>query len=302
MRDVKCWLGILTALLLSCGEKKADGPGDTYDEGTVHISVDESFKPVIDSEIEVFQSHHPKARIIAHYKPEADCIRDFRVDSIRMVIATRPWSAGELAFLNDSMNVSPSYMTVAFDAVAVIVHPSSPDSTFTMKELKDLLAGRSKKNLVPVFDGKSATSTVRFIIDSVLRKEGLGPQVVAAQGSEEVINYVARTPNAVGLIGVSWIGNSQDSGQLKYRNMVKVAGVEHPMVPGVFARPTQKNIHYRSYPLLRDLVYILKEKHRVADFLTTQSGQLIFNRAFLEPAYMKFVLRDATLHTDKINN
>ena len=60
-------------------------------------------------------------------------------------------------------------MTVARDAVAVIVNPSAPDSLFTMKDIREILTGKFKKNLIPVFDGVKATSTVRFIIDSVLQ-------------------------------------------------------------------------------------------------------------------------------------
>jgi phosphate transport system substrate-binding protein len=49
---------------------------DTINSGTIHISVDESFAPIIDSQIKVFMSLNPKAKIIAHYKPEADCQDD----------------------------------------------------------------------------------------------------------------------------------------------------------------------------------------------------------------------------------
>ena len=57
--------------------------------GTIHISVDESFKPVIDSQIQVFEALYPKAKIIAEYKPEAECFKDLIKDSTRMIIVTR---------------------------------------------------------------------------------------------------------------------------------------------------------------------------------------------------------------------
>ena len=43
--------GCLSLLLFSCKEKKAQ-PADSATNGTIHISVDESFKPIIE-EIEV---------------------------------------------------------------------------------------------------------------------------------------------------------------------------------------------------------------------------------------------------------
>ena len=68
---------------------------ETTTSGTINISVDESFKPVIDSQVKVFEASWPNAKIITHYKPEADCIKDLNNDSIRMVIITSPLSRDE---------------------------------------------------------------------------------------------------------------------------------------------------------------------------------------------------------------
>ena len=287
-------------LLNSCSSSRKDAPPDTLDTGTIHISADESFKPVIDSRVQVFESSYPDAKIIVHYKPEAECIKDFGVDSIRMVIATRAYTKNEEQFMLDSMKVIPSKLTVAYDAIAVIVNPGSKDTLFSMEEIRGLLQGKTLTHLRPVFDGVNATSTVRFIIDSVLRGQPLGQHVTAAQNSEEVIDYVAKTPDAVGFIGVNWIGNKEDSTQLTYLERVKVAQIENPKEPGVYVSPAQYNIHYRRYPLVRDLIYVLKENHNglghgFAYFLSGQRGQLVFKRAYLMPAQMQFNVRSANL-------
>lgn len=296
-------LGCLWGILImnaGCGTNNTQAPPDTREEGTIHISADESFKPVIDAQIRVYESSFPKAKIIAHYKPEAECLKDFGVDSIRMVIATRGFTQAEENFMADSFKVYPSKMTVAFDAIAVIVHPTAPDSLFTMQEIKDLLKGKLNKNLVPVFDGLKATSTVRFIIDSVLNGDSLGPNVVAAQSSEGVIDYVAKTPNAVGFLGVSWVGNTQDSLQLSFLERIKIAHLESTDRPGGYVQPVQANIYAWRYPMVRDLVYTLKERHRglghgFANFMSGQRGQLIFRRAYLVPAQLKLNIRPTAL-------
>ena len=296
---------VLPVLLICCalcgcgGNSTAEAP-DRYDEGTIHISVDESFKPVIDSQIQVYEASYPQTKIIAHYKPEAECLKDFSVDSIKVVIATRGYTDNEKNFLTDSMKVLPEKMVVAYDAVAVIVHPSSPDSMFTMQEIKNLLTATKKEKLIPVFDGLSATSTVRFVIDSVLGGAALGSNVVAAESSEGVIDYVAKTKNAVGFIGVSWVGNQEDSSQLSFLQKVNLAHLESTDRPGGYVKPFQANIYFRRYPMVRDLVYVVKEKHiglghAFSNFLTTQRGQLIFRRAYLMPALMTFTFRDASL-------
>lgn len=306
MNKLRSWLtrfsplSLLVIALMGCSGGEEAGPTDTRESGTIHISVDESFKPIIDSQIQVYESTYPDAKIIAHYKPEAECLRDFAVDSIRVVITTRGYTENEKTFLEDSMHILPKKRVVAYDAVAVIVHPGSADSMFTMAEVQELLTGRSNKNLTPVFDGINATSTVRFIIDSVLRGDSLSPKVIAAQSSQGVIDYVAKTPNAVGFIGVNWVGNKEDSTQLSFLQKIKLAHIESTDRPGGYVQPVQANIYYRRYPMVRDLVYVIKEPHNglghgFANFLTTQRGQLIFKRAYLMPALMPFTMRNASI-------
>lgn len=287
-------------LFNSCSSNEKSQLPDTREKGIIHISVDVSFKPVIDSQIEVYEASFPETKIIAHYKPEADCLRDFGVDSIRMIIVTREYSKSEQDFMEDSMKVIPKKKVIAYDAIAVIVNKQSPDSVFTMDEIRNILKGRFKKNLIPVFDGLNATSTVRFIIDSVLRGDSLSSRAAAAQTSEEVIDYVSKTSNAIGFIGVSWIGNKEDSSHLSFLTRVTLASLESTDKAGAFVKPVQANIYTRRYAMVRDLVYILKEKHKglghgFANFLSGERGQLIFKRSYLMPAQMPFNVRNATL-------
>jgi phosphate transport system substrate-binding protein len=280
-------------------EKRAELP-DMFNRGTIHISCDESFKPVIDEEVKVYESLYPETKIIVHYKPEAECLKDFMVDSIKMVIATRGYSEGEKNYMIDSMHVGPDKLVVARDIVAVIVNPAAKDSFFTMQEIKALLTGKSKENLIPVFDGTRATSTVRFMIDSVLKGENLGKNVQAAESSVEVIDYVSKTPNAIGFVGYGWIGNEEDTAQLSYMKKVKTAFLESTDSAGFYVKPSQYSIYSSSYPMVRDVVYTLKEKHQglahgFAHFLYTMQGQLIFRRAYIMPVILPNYVRDAEL-------
>jgi phosphate transport system substrate-binding protein len=196
------------------------------------------------------------------------------------------------------LKVNTDYATVAYDAIAVLVNPQSKDSMFTMNDIRNLLSGKSKKNLIPVLDGLKATSTVRFMLDSVLRGENLGSNVTAATSSPEVIDYVSRTPNAVGFVGIEWIGNADDTAQLNLLKKVRLARVESTDSAGGFVLPVQYLIYTRTYPMIRSLVYVLKEKEpglagSFANFLRNDRGQLIFRRAYIFPAVRPFYLRDA---------
>jgi phosphate transport system substrate-binding protein len=296
------WLLLVSVYFLSCKsykEQERELP-DTPWRGVINVSADESFKPVVDELVKVYESNRPGTKFNVIYKPEAECLNDLFTDSIRMVIATRGHTEFEKNKMVDSVGVPPSSLVVAKDAIAVIVHPSSPDSLFTMDELKKIITGKFSKKLIPVFDGVKATSTVRFIIDSVLLGAALSPEAVAATSSKGVIDYIAKTPHAVGFIGISWIGNREDPDQLSYLKEVKMAGIESPYFTGQFAKAYQQDIYTGNYPLVRDLVYILKEKHKglgygLAGFMRGDIGQLIFKRAYLVPELKNFGTRPVRL-------
>ena len=275
---------------------------DTSDSGTIHISVDESFKPVIDSQIQVFEALYPKAKIIAEYKPEAECFKDLIKDSTRMIIVTRGLTDEEEKFYKDSLSFYPSYDKVANDAIAVIVNNDDPDSLFSMNKIRGILDGSTGDKQLAVFDGLKETSTVRFAIDSILKGKPFDPKKVFAEDSSiGVINYVADHKGVLGFIGVSWIGNPEDTSQLSFLKKVRIASLECTCPEKAYVKPYQANIERRRYPMVRGLYYILKENYNglgggFANFLTYERGQLIFRRAYLWPAKINFTIRSATLN------
>jgi phosphate transport system substrate-binding protein len=296
------WL-LSVFLLISCGNNQAvKTPGDTIKTGVIHISVDESFKPIIDSQISVFESSFPDAKIIAHYKPEAECIKDLMIDSIRMVIITRGLVSKEESILRDTLSFTPIQGKMAFDAIAVLVNKQAKDSIFDMADIRSLVKGTSGYKYKVVMDGLSATSTVRYAMDTLLQGQPFGKNVVAATSSDGVIDYVTNNKDAIGFVGVSWIGNKEDGNQLSFSENVKIASLECIICnPKAYVKPFQANIAMRRYPLVRGLHYILKENYQglgsgFVNFLIYERGQLIFRRAFLWPAKMSFEVRNAGLN------
>ncbi|MEO5783268.1 MAG: substrate-binding domain-containing protein [Ginsengibacter sp.] len=292
---------ILLFIGTSCNGPHNRSDTDTANSGIIHISVDESFKPVIDSQIQVFEALYPKAKIIAEYKPEADCFRDLIKDSTRMIIVTRGLTDEEEKFYKDSLHYKPNWDKVANDAVTVIVSNKSKDTVLTIEKIRGILDGSTGDKEIAVFDGLSATSTVRYAVDSILKGKPFDPKkVFAAKSSQDVINYVSSNDNAIGFVGVSWIGNKEDTAQLSFLKKVKIVAIECATCDEKpFVKPYQANIMLKRYPLVRGLYYILKENYDglgggFANFLIYEKGQLIFRRAYLGPAKMNFSVRSAT--------
>ena len=301
-------IGSLTCvLLLNCnGKGSGNTVSDSPHSGSINISVDETFKPVIEEEIKVYEASYPGTRIIAHYKPEAACFRDLLSDtSNRMIIVTRSLNPKEEQYLYDSLAYYPYNEPIASDAIAIIVNAKSPDSVFTLNELKKDLKGAKSKEHIFVFDGLSATGTVRFAMDSILKGEPFDTGVVkAVNSSREVLEYVASNKDAIGFVGISWIGNPEDSSQVNMLKKVKIAYVKCDLCPdSAYVKPSQLSILTKRYPLVRGLYYILKENFTglgagFAAFMKYERGQLIFRRAYLGPK-MGFGIRSVNLNLNE---
>jgi phosphate transport system substrate-binding protein len=293
-------------LLAGCSNKQANEAErlDTPVSGTIQISVDESFRPVIEEEIKVFEATYPGTKINALYKPEAECLKDVLRDSAtRMIIVTRPLTHPEAVYFQDTLNYVPRGEKIASDAIAVIVNSKSRDTVFTLQQLQQLLSGEVNSNKKIVFDGLNATSTIRFTIDSILKgKKFSSEKVQAAKNSQEVLDYVASDENAIGFVGISWIGNPEDTAQVNMLRKVKIAYIRCEVcVDSPFVKPTQASIATRRYPLVRGLYYILKEGYQglgsgLAGFMIYERGQLIFRRAYLQPAQMSFEVRNVRIN------
>ncbi len=288
-------------MLVACGsQQQVEDTRDTPNKGTIYISVEESFRPVIEEQIKVYEASFPGTHILAAYKPEVDCMRDLQKDSTRMVIVARGLNQQEADYYQQQLSYKPLYGILAYDAVAVIINKAAKDSVFTMQAIKDILSGKQDKTAV--MDGKNATGTVRFLKDSVLRGANFGKNVVAAANSQEVVDIVSKRADVIGFVGLGWIGDKYDLKQEAYRKLIRLALVECVLCPEkeVFAKPSQSTITYGQYPLARPLCYILKENATglgtgFMNFMGLERGQLIFRRAFLAPAKMNLSRRSGRI-------
>ena len=173
----------------------------------------------------------------------------------------------------------------------------------TLNRLRDELTGKLGKQQQIVFDGLNATSTIRFALDSILKGKSFDTNVVrAVKNSKEVLDYVASDVNAIGFVGISWIGNPEDTAQVNMLKKIKIAYVQcSTCSDSAYIKPNQLSILTKRYPLVRGLYYILKENYNglatgFVDFMQFERGQLIFKRAYLGSSKMGFAIRDVKIN------
>jgi len=299
---MKNWWIIFLIIGFSCGSGSDKNQKDRSDNGEIRISADEAFRPAIEEQALVYQGLHPGVRLKIDYKPESECWEDLYNDSVCMVIVSRQLQTAEAAYFYDSLKQYPQNHLLAFDAVALVVNRSAKDSVFSTDEVIRMLSDTSSMRYEPVFDGRKATGTVRFALDSILK--GTKPALNrfrAASSSTEVIRYVEEHPDAVGFVGISWIGDPEDSAQISARKKVRIAWLPCQGCGDIsYTLPVQEEIFYRRYPYTRSIFAVLKEQPAgtgtgFVNFMKSDQGQLLFRRLYLVPARRPFIIRETQL-------
>ena len=288
---------------------------DTLTSGVIPIAVDETFEPIIQQEIEVFENQLPKAGIVPTYTSELEAINLLLKDSVRLAITTRPLSSKEVQYLNEKKFEPKSYK-IATDGIALIVNSNNPDTLITVSQLRQILTGKITKwsqiypnsklgETILVFDNQNS-STVRYAIDSICGGAPLSKNLKAQGKNQEVINYVSQTPNAIGVIGVSWLMDKNDTTNLKFVEPVKVMSVsnESTATEDNSYKPYQAYLFYGDYPLSRSVYVILNDPRNslptaFTNFLTSDRGQRIILRAGLVPATQP--IRIVNVKNERIN-
>ncbi|OSZ82269.1 hypothetical protein CAP35_03090 [Chitinophagaceae bacterium IBVUCB1] len=290
----------LLAVAASCGnEPAANKPTDNLVSGTIDISADETYRPIIEQQKQVFDSSFPDAHVNIHYKSETECIKDFLNDKARLILVTRELSKDEKAMLEGKKIVATS-LAVAKDAVAVVVNKAATDTVLSRSQLQGIVAGTYNKKYTVVFDNQGS-STVRYVTDSLMAGGKLGSNVFAAKGNDSVIHYVANNPNAIGFVGVSYISDYNDPEGLAFIKDVRVLAIVNDSTKKEF-QPYQAYIAPNWYPLTRKLYYIHRETYQglgtgFAKFLSEERGQLVFKQARLFPLRSNIIFREAGVDT-----
>ena len=293
-----CLLFVLA--FVSCQTRGTDRFTDTLTEGVIPITVDENLRPIIQEELDVFESLYPKAGIVPTYTDEVDAINLLLKDSVRLAIATRPLSVNEEASLV-SKKFAPRSYKLATDGIALIINNRNSDSLITVSQIKKILTGKTtnwseiypRSKLGPilvVFDNKNS-STVRFAIDSICKGQPLSDKMSAQKTNLEVIDFVSKTPNAIGVIGVNWLGNRKDTTNLSFKSEIRVMAVtsENEATMINTYKPFQAYLFYGYYPLTRSIFIILNDPRSslpsgLTTFLTSDKGQRIILKSGLVPA------------------
>jgi phosphate transport system substrate-binding protein len=223
-------------------------------------------------------------------------------DSVAMIIVNRKLTDNEEQYLKERQ-FNPRTTKVAIDAIAVILNRENSDTNLLFKDIRGILEGKVTRwnqinpasklgDIRMVFDnlksGNPRYFKQRFNIDS------FPSTCSAALTNKELINYVEKNRNAIGVISVNWISDPQDTVSHGFLSRFKVAAIsmegENDQT-ATFHRPFPAYIADGSYPFTREVYCINRQTYSglaygFSSFIAGEKGQYIVLHSGLVPAAM----------------
>ncbi|MCC8117369.1 MAG: substrate-binding domain-containing protein [Bacteroidales bacterium] len=314
------FVALCLMLLASCGryEKKSN----TTTVGSSVLFCDESFENIMEQEIDVFEYIYPENHVLARYGTEAEAIDSLMTLDTKTIVIPRDLTAAEVDRIKKKRR-HPRSAKIAVDAVALIVNPENPAEFLSMKEIREILKGETttwedlnphypNKPIVVLFD-KEGSSMVKYMRDSLLNGESLGPTAQRTDSLSGVVEAVLKNKYAIGVVGVSCLSTDlretasvqsiademqDENGSLSMDDInariaesgIKTLGVMRDDDRTAY-RPFQQNIYDGTYPLTRCIYMITiapsgSPAAGFYSFVTSFTGQKLIMKTGILPARM----------------
>ncbi|MFC4211583.1 PstS family phosphate ABC transporter substrate-binding protein [Pedobacter lithocola] len=285
MKNVFILLALLS--LFSCKQKKKDELKETRTSGTMKILVDETVGPLVQREMDIFKIDYPDANFLATFKPEEKIIPAFLNDSVRVIILPRLLTKQEEKYYTQR-NIKINTSRFAVDGIALITNNDNIDSVVNVKDVIDVLQGKSSSKKL-MFDN-AYSSTFKYLKELAGVKQFPPSNVYAKNNANEVIQLIANDKNFIGVVGVNWL-SEKNAVFVSNKDKIKTLGLKNykgKIGDDKFYKPTQDNLINGVYPFLRNINIIDCEGRDglgtgFAVWLRSQRGQLIVLKSELAP-------------------
>ena len=299
-RYVAACLAVLM-LFSSCLNRGFKPHDETPTRGDIKISVDESFQPLLETEIFTFTHLYPNAYITPDYKSEYDVIEDFMNDSVKLIVTSKKLTDNQIQYLREDLIVART-ITFAHDALALVTHKENYDTLMSYNTVREIFLGlvtnwnqiNPKSNLgdVRVVFDNTRSGNIRYFKELFEITGALPSNFYAMNTNSEVIDFVSRNPNAIGIISVNWISDSHDPLSISFMKKINVLAVTNQFLGDrTYYRPYQGSIYDKTYPFVREIYFISRETFAglgtgFIQWATAEQGQRIVLKSGLVPATM----------------
>lgn len=170
-------------------------------------------------------------------------------------------------------------VAIAYDALAVVVHPSNPVKQLTRKQLEDIFRGKitnwkevgGEDRKIVVYSRETSSGTYEFFKESVLKNKNYMSSSLSMPATGAIIQSVSQTRGAIGYVGLAYVSPR-----------IKTLAVSYDGVN--YATPTMENAIKKQYPIVRPLFYYYNQKNEtivtpLLQFILSPEGQEIIKKS-----------------------
>ena len=203
MSKIKILSAIVLSLMLLCCNKKANNNEETILKGKTKILVDETLTPIIEDQLQVFESEYD-AKITLVSKSEAEVLQDLMRDSIQVAIMSRKLTKQDSLFFARK-KIYPKQTPFATDAIALIGNKKTNDTLIDLKDVVSFMQGKSQNKIKGLVFDNPNSSTMRYFNELSGLKSNPEKGIFSFKTNEEVIKYVSENTGFIGVVGVNWL-------------------------------------------------------------------------------------------------
>jgi len=272
---------------------------DSMITGTVTIAADEALRPLVNAELDVFHSIYNSATVDCNFVSEYDAINLLYQEKIRLAIVARPLTEKEIAFFK-SRDILAESIPLAFDAVAVIVHPDNKTTALNTFQIKQILSGEVTNwsqfvasgktgGIKQFFDFKSS-GIIRSLNDSLHLNKKISGDISFVGSSKNLIEQVATDSNAIGFVGYNWLSEVENFKVQDALKRVRLLAISKSYDADsiLSIKPSVSSLFNQNYPLTRKIYAIYTDpaaslSRGFLSHLTSERGQKIIYRVGLKP-------------------
>lgn len=164
----------------------------------------------------------------------------------------------------------------AYDALAVVVHPSNNVTNLTREQLEGIFTGKIKNwkevggadmSIIP-YARETSSGTYEFFKESVLKNKNYMSGIMSMPATGAIIQSISQTKGAIGYVGLAYLNKDVKAIHLSYDG------------GNTFVAPTVANAQNETYPVVRPLYYYYETaaENKVKsyiDFILSDKGQQI---------------------------
>jgi phosphate transport system substrate-binding protein len=285
---------IALCFMFSCntGYFKNDYTDNSPTSGKLKIYCDEGLFLHAKNQARTFEGQYPKASIEVISCLEDEAVNALFNDSCKVIFIAREFNENEKkAFASKAMN--PPFSIVAFDGVALITNQNTPLAKISVKQVEEMLTmpvflADSMDHKTPiraVFDN-SNSSVSHYLQTEVCKGKAFSQNCSAVNCTDEVLEYLAKTPNTIGFIDFARLSDADDPAYKEWMKKLKFIPLGNGN--GLFVDPSQSSFKTMEYPFTRK-VYLYRQAPEFSlakgfqAFVAGPKGQMTFLKQGLLP-------------------